>query len=184
MFFVISGPSGAGKTTIIRELFKVVPELKFSVSATTRKKRADETDGKDYYFLSNDEFERKIENGDFVEYEDVYGNYYGTLKSELELNLGNLSHLIFDVDVKGALSIKKLYPQAVMIFIDVPVDDLMLRLKNRKTESGEEIDNRISRIKEELVQKKNFDYIVSNSSKPIGFEAAVKEIKKIINKYK
>ncbi|MCI0450711.1 MAG: guanylate kinase [Chlorobi bacterium] len=184
MLFVISAPSGAGKTTIIKELFKLLPELEFSVSATTRKKRDGETDGKDYYFISQDDFKKKIDGDEFVEYEEVFGNYYGTLKSEVEPCLGKNRHLIFDVDVKGALSLKKLYPEAVTVFIDVTLDELVERLKTRGTESNEEIEKRISRIKEELEQKKLFDYIVPNPSKPNGLQNAVKEVEKIINKYK
>jgi guanylate kinase len=184
MLFVVSAPSGAGKTTIIKELFNLVPELEFSVSATTRKKREGETEGKDYYFISQNDFKKKIDGGEFVEYEEVFGNYYGTLKSEVEPCLGKNRHLIFDVDVKGALSLKKLYPGAVMIFIDVSLEEIIERLKKRQTESNEEITKRISRIKEEIEKKKYFEFIVANAGSQNGLETAVKEVEKIINKYK
>ena len=183
MLIVISAPSGAGKTTIIRELFKKNPALKFSVSATNRKKRESETEGKDYYFLSDEEFDEKLKKGEFVEWEVVHNNRYGTLRSEIENYESTKSHLVFDVDVKGALSLKKMYPGAVTIFIDVPVNQLLKRLKNRNTESDEQIQKRSERIEMEILLKDKFDYIVDNSDKPGGLEKAVNELNKIINKY-
>jgi guanylate kinase len=177
MLFVISAPSGAGKTTIIKELFRVLQDLSFSVSATTRKKRENETAGKDYHFLTVEEFNRKKENNEFIETEEVHGHFYGTLKSEIEPFLKSGDHLIFDVDVKGALSIKKFYPDAVLIYIDVPVDELIRRLKARKTESEEEIRKRTSRIMMEAGEKTKFDNIVDNSK---GVDEAVNEVKQII----
>lgn len=180
MLFVICASSGAGKTTIIRELFKKYPEISFSVSATTRKKRPAETDGKDYFFLSVDEFNRKRDGNEFIETEEVHGNFYGTLKSQAEPYLHSNDIMIFDVDVKGALSIKKLYPEAVLVFIDVPYEELVRRLKGRNTETPEEIEKRVSRIKLESELKDKFDYIVDNSK---GLEQAVNEIESIIKKY-
>ncbi len=177
MLFVICAPSGAGKTTIIHELFKIFPDLAFSVSATTRSKRPNETDGKDYHFISMDEFLSKKANNEFIETEEVHGNYYGTLKSEAEPFLKSNKHMIFDVDVKGALSIKKMYPEAVTVFIDVPYEELVRRLKNRNTETEEQIEKRASRIKMEVELKEKFDHIVDNSK---GLESAVKEVEKII----
>ncbi len=177
MLFVISAPSGAGKTTIIKGLFRVLPNLSFSVSATTRKKRENETDGKDYFFLTVEEFNRRKANNEFIETEEVHGNLYGTLKSEIEPFLKSGDHLIFDVDVKGALSIKKFYPDAVLIYIDVPVDELIRRLKARRTESEEEINKRTSRIMLEAEEKTKFDNIVDNSK---GVDEAVNEVKRII----
>lgn len=176
MLFVISAPSGAGKTTIIRELFKRIPVLNFSVSATTRRKRERETDGKDYHFITLEKFKSLIENDEFAEFEEVHGNFYGTLKSEIRKYTETAGNLVFDLDVKGALSIKKLYPDAVSIFIDVPVDLLIARLKKRNTESEEEIEKRASRIKMEVGLKKEFDYVVDNSH---GLEDAIKETAKI-----
>jgi len=184
MLFVISAPSGAGKTTIIRELFSILPGLRFSVSATTRPKRKIEKEGKDYYFISKEEFAGKIKMGDFVEWEEVHGNLYGTLKSEIENSLSSPLDMVFDVDVKGALNIKKLYPQAVSIFIDAPVDELIKRLKKRSTETEEEIKNRLARLELELSYKNKFDYIVQNNSSPGGINKAVEEIVKIITKSK
>jgi len=183
MLFVISAPSGAGKTTIIRELFKVNPDLKFSVSATTRTIRYGETDGKDYYFLSDEEFDKKLNSGGFVEWETVHGKRYGTLRSEIEKYIKGNEHLVFDVDVNGALSIKKLYPDAVMLFIDVPVEQLYKRLKKRNTETEEEIKKRIERIEIEIKEKDKFDYVVDNKDDPGGIQNAVNELNKIITKY-
>lgn len=180
MLFVISAPSGAGKTTIIKELLKSMPQLAFSVSATTRKRRENETDGKDYHFINMEEFSKKISNEEFAEYEEVHGNYYGTLKSEIEKFINGSKHLVFDVDVKGALSIKKLYPEAILVFIDVPVDELMMRLKNRNTESDAEIEKRASRIMLEIGMKNKFDHIVDNST---SLDEAVRATKEIIEKY-
>lgn len=181
MLFVICASSGAGKTTIIRKLFKINPDIAFSVSATTRKKRPGETDGKDYFFLTLDEFNCKKQAGKFIETEEVHGNFYGTLKSQAEPFLHSNNIMIFDVDVKGALSIKKLYPEAILIYIDVPYDELMRRLMNRNTETPEEIEKRISRIKMESEMKDKFDFIVDNSS---GIQHAVEAIISIINKHK
>src|SRR5260221_8550380 len=146
MILVITASSGAGKTTILRELFKIFPDLQFSVSASTREKRNNETEGKDYYFITKEEFQNKINNDEFVEWEEVHGNYYGTLKTEIEKFLSNTQDLILDVDVKGALSIKNLYPDAHVFFIDVPKEELLRRLKGRKTETEEQINKRAARI--------------------------------------
>lgn len=179
MLFVFSAPSGAGKTTIIRELFKEFLNLRFSVSCTTRPKRENETHGNDYHFISIEEFNDKKAKGEFIETEEVHGNFYGTLKSETEPYLKSDIHLIFDVDVKGALTIKKLYPEAVTIFIDVPEEELVKRLKGRNTESDDVIQKRLSRIKLEIEQKDKFDFTVDNSK---GLEYAVNKVKEIIKK--
>jgi len=184
MLFVISAPSGAGKTTIIRNLYKIFPDLKFSVSATTRSKRKNETDGKDYYFITTDEFKHKVENGEFAEWEVVYGNYYGTLKSELEKCLGTGNDMIFDVDVKGGLSIKKLYPESLIFFIDVPPAELIERVKKRGSETEGQLKKRAERISLEIAEKNKFDCIIDNRNQPGGLKKAVNEITKIINKYK
>ncbi len=184
MLFVISAPSGAGKTTIIRELFKRFPDLKFSVSATTRSKRANEIEGKDYYFISPDDFKQKIGKNEFAEWEEVFGNYYGTLRTELNKGQSVNFDMILDVDVKGALSIKKIYPDAIIIFIDVPIDELMNRLLKRGTETEEQVKKREERISMEIAQKNQFDYVIDNSDNPDGIKKAVKKIITIINKYK
>ncbi|CUS93277.1 guanylate kinase [Candidatus Kryptonium thompsonii] len=118
---VVSAPSGSGKTTIAKKILEKFPFMKFSVSATTRPKRNGEVDGKDYFFLSREEFEKKIQNGELLEWEEIYGNYYGTLKSVVESALKNGDILVFDVDVNGAISIKEKFPEdSVLIFIKPP----------------------------------------------------------------
>jgi len=180
MLFVISAPSGAGKTTIIHEIFKQMPELRFSVSATTRKLRNGEVNGEDYYFISHDEFEKKIDNNEFIEWENVHGELYGTLKKEIESSINNSVNTILDVDVKGALSIKKLYPDAVTIFIDAPKKEIEQRLKGRKTESEEQLNKRIQRMEWELGEKDKFDNVVLNKTNPGGIKIAAEKIIKII----
>jgi len=184
MLFIICAPSGAGKTSLIKEMFRFFPFLTFSVSATTRKMRKGEQNGKDYYFISKKDFEQRIKNNEFVEWEFVHGEYYGTLKNEVEKSLENNSDIIFDVDVKGALSIKKLFPEAVTIFIDAPKNDIVERLKKRKTETIEDINKRIARMELELSLRDKIDYEIGNESDPGGFEKAVDELKNLIYKLK
>ncbi len=176
--FVFSAPSGAGKTTILKELLKTFPELKYSVSATTRKKRPGEIDGVDYHFLTEEEFKKKIENNEFIEWEKFYDYYYGTLKNAVEDNLANGYNTIFEVDVKGALNIKKFFPDAVLIFIVPPdIEALKQRLLNRKTETEDDIKKRIERAEMELGYRDKFDYVVENSD----LVRAIEEVKKIMS---
>lgn len=183
MIFVISAPSGAGKTTIIKKLFQDIPGLKFSVSATTRNKRPGEREGRDYYFINRDVFKKMINEGKFVEWEEVHGNLYGTLREEIEPYVSGNGKLILDVDVKGALSIKKVFPDAVMIFIKVPDDELIARLKERNTESDAELMKRIMRMKEEQLLISEFDYVVENKNSQYGPQEALEKIKEIILNY-
>lgn len=181
MLFVISAPSGAGKTTIINEIRKQQPELTFSVSATTRPKRCTEIEGKDYYFITNEKFKKMIENHEFAEWEIVHGHFYGTLICELNRAKSEDVKMLLDVDVKGALSIKKLYPETITVFIDVPEDEIMRRLNKRNTETADDLKSRYERIKLEMTYKDKFDYIVENETSHTGLEKAVKSILKIIN---
>lgn len=184
MLIVITAPSGAGKTTIVREIMKQLPGLKFSVSATTRQKREKEVEGQDYYFITRNEFDQKVKQNEFIEYEEVHGNYYGTLKKEVEKYLNNGGDVIFDVDVKGALSIKKTFPDALTFFIYAPVDEIIGRLKKRKTETQQQINKRIERMKFELKFLDDFDFKINNSSEPNGLQKALNEIIKIINNHR
>lgn len=161
---VLSSPSGGGKTTVARHLMGKYPQIKFSVSATTRQPRQGEKDGKDYFFFSKDEFLIKAEKGEFVEYEEIYGNYYGTLHSEIDRAIHLNSILLFDVDVKGALSLKKAYPESTLTLFLLPpgIDELLMRLKGRKSESEEEIRKRMDRALMELEMKDEFDFSVVN----------------------
>lgn len=161
----VAAPSGAGKTTIVKRILAQFPQLIFSISATTRPKRETETNGIEYNFLSEDEFKRKIENNEFIEWEKFYDYYYGTFKSVIDetINLGNT--ILLEVDVKGALSIKKLYPDAHLIYISPPsYQELVNRLRDRKTESEEDFKKRIERAKMELSLKDKFDYIIVNEN--------------------
>lgn len=169
---VISSPSGGGKTTLARHLMKIRPELEFSVSATTRKMRPKEYYAKDYYFFTRREFEEHISNNDFIEYEEIYGNYYGTLKSEVEKKLDQGKKLLFDVDVKGALNLKKIYPDnSLLIFIAPPdIEVLKKRLTGRKTETVEELNLRIERAEMEINEKDHFDEIIINKDLKEAFE--------------
>lgn len=181
MLYAISAPSGAGKTTIVKEILKKYPEIVFSVSATTRKKRGNETEGKDYFFYTKDEFRKMIDNGELVEHEILFnGDYYGTLKSFVNDNLENGKSVIFDIDVNGAINIKKIYgDRARLIFIMPPdIDTLMERLKNRATESIEQINERIKRVDLEIGKKDDFDYIVVNDN----LKKAVSEVEEFLNK--
>lgn len=180
MLYVIAAPSGAGKTTIVNEIIKLNPEISFSVSATTRKKRAGEINGKDYFFFTKEEFRDKIDKNELVEYEIIFNeDYYGTLKSFVNENIENDRNVIFDVDVKGALAIKKIYKdKSKLIFIMPPdVETLKTRLKKRATESPEQINERIKRVDLEIGKANDFDYIVVNDN----LDKAVAEVNKIIN---
>lgn len=183
MLFVVSAPSGSGKTTIVKEILKNNKEIVFSVSATTREKRPEEIDGVDYFYLTKDEFIRKIENDEFIEYEKIFdGNYYGTLKEFVEQNLKTGNDMLFDLDVLGAISVKKYYPgNSVLIFIKPPGrDEVKERLFKRKTETAEQIERRLSRFDIEMAKIKEFNYIILNDN----LENAVMQVQKIINNYK
>lgn len=163
---VFSAPSGSGKTTIVRHLLKQKElNLEFSISATSREKRGKEEHGKDYYFLSFEDFKRKIKNDEFLEWEEVYrDNFYGTLKSEVERIWALGKHVIFDIDVSGGLRIKRKYPeQTLAIFVKPPsIDELKIRLKKRKTESADKINMRVAKASAELATAPLFDAIVVN----------------------
>lgn len=163
---VFSAPSGSGKTTIVKHLVKKFPNLGFSISACTRDKRGRmEENGKDYYFLTPDDFRHRIENHEFVEWEEVYeGAFYGTLKSEVERIWSTGKVAIFDVDVKGGLSLKEYYKEkALTIFVKVPsVEELKDRLKGRGTESDDSISRRMFKVKFEMGFQDQFDYILLN----------------------
>lgn len=162
---IVSAPSGAGKTTIVKYLLANIPNLTFSVSACSRPKRPNEVEGVSYYFMSIEEFKAKIQNDEFVEWQQVYENkYYGTLKSEIERIWDLNKYIAFDVDVLGALNIKKLYgSNALSIFIMPPsLDILEQRLRNRNTNSEEDIRQRLQKAKFEMSFSDQFDNIIIN----------------------
>jgi guanylate kinase len=179
---IISAPSGSGKTTIVKQILTSGLNIEFSVSAASRQPRSNEINGRDYYFMSADEFRKRIENDDFLEWEEVYsGNFYGTLKSEIQRIWDKGNHVIFDVDVKGGLNIKKHDPEhALAIFIQAPsVAELGERLKNRLTDTEETIRNRIAKAEYELSFAPQFDKIIVNDN----LEEAVKETYETINAF-
>lgn len=164
---IISAPSGAGKTTIIHHLLKMVPLLEFSVSVTNREKRPKEIQGRDYFFISTKEFKSKIQKDELLEWQEVYpGCYYGTLKTEVEKIWKKGKVAAFDVDVIGGLNLKKILGKnAMALFIMPPhLDELEKRLKNRGTESSEKLAVRVAKAKEELKEIKFFDTVVINDN--------------------
>ncbi len=162
---VLSSPSGGGKTTVARRLMELFPEVGFSVSATTRNKREGEIDGRDYHFFDETTFRAMIGRGEFVEYEIIFGNYYGTLHSETQQAIDNNRILLFDVDVKGALSLKKAYPEKTLtIFLAPPsMEILEKRLAGRRTETEEQVKIRMERVEMEMEMKDSFDYCIVNN---------------------
>ena len=166
---IISAPSGAGKTTLVRHLLQQEFDLGFSVSATSRQPRPGETDGKDYHFISENEFRQKIENDEFLEWEEVYrGIFYGTLKSEVARIRETGKNVIFDVDVVGGVNIKKYYGKdALAIFIEPPsLEELKSRLTKRSTETEEKIGVRIAKAEKELEFANRFDVVIVNEKLP------------------
>lgn len=164
---IFSAPSGSGKSTIINYLLKQGLHLQFSISATSRPPRGVEKDGVEYYFLSTEEFRKKISNDEFLEYEEVYpGRYYGTLKNEIEKSLNQEKNIIFDVDVVGGCNIKKYYgDRALSIFIQPPsIEELRKRLEARNTDSPEVINNRIEKAEFELGFAPQFDVVIINDN--------------------
>lgn len=162
---IITAPSGAGKTTIVKYLLQQIPSLAFSVSATTRNIRPNEKDGIDYYFLTVDAFKNKIENHEFVEWEEVYpGRFYGTLKVEVKRLWDADKQIIFDVDVKGAMHLQNKFPERTLsVFIKPPsIEVLIERLQKRKTETPQTLETRIERFKLELAYENKFDKVIIN----------------------
>lgn len=179
---IFCAPSGSGKTTIVKHLLKVNPSLQFSVSACTRNRREGETNGKDYYFLSQEAFREKIEQGAFLEFEEVYGgNFYGTLKSEIDRiwSLGKV--VIFDVDVVGGLNLKKYFgAHSLAIFVKPPgVDVLEQRLRYRSTETEETLKMRVGKAVKELAYEHRFDKVLLNDE--LG--KALMEAEQMVNEF-
>jgi guanylate kinase len=163
---IFSAPSGSGKTTIVKHLLETYPELSFSISACTRDKRGrNEDNGKDYYFLTPEEFKNKIDNDEFIEWEEVYpGNFYGTLKSEIEKIWATGKHVIFDVDVKGGLSLKNYFEEkALAVFVKVPnLEVLKVRLNDRGTETEGSLSQRLFKARFEMSFEEKFDVTLIN----------------------
>jgi guanylate kinase len=183
---VFSAPSGSGKTTIVRHLLAQEDlNLEFSISCATREPRGQEVDGKDYYFISWEEFKKHIKAEEFVEWEEVYtNNYYGTLKSEVERIWAKGKNVIFDIDVSGGLRIKSKFPQETLaVFVKPPsVDELKRRLKQRSTESDEKINMRIAKAHVELATAPQFDKIIKNYDLDVAKAEAYELVKEFIEK--
>lgn len=179
---IFSAPSGSGKTTLVHHLLAHQEKLAFSISCTTREKRKHEIDGKDYYFISQEDFEKKIQQDEFIEYEEVYkGTYYGTLKSEIERIWKQGKHVIFDMDVVGGLTIKKQFGErALAVFVQPPsVDELQRRLEGRSTETPEKIAMRVAKAERELAFSKDFDVVLINDH----LDQAKQEVEKLVQNF-
>ena len=174
----ISAPSGTGKSTLCEEIRIKIPEIKFSISCTTRPRRDYEIDGINYYFLTDVEFMEKVKNNELLEYEEVHGYYYGTLSNTLNNAISSKELMLFDVDVNGAMSIKKKYPNNTLtVFILPPsIEDLKVRLINRGTDSQEVINKRLERTNKEMKFKDKFDTFMINDN----LSSAVEKLNKII----
>lgn len=181
---IFSAPSGSGKTTIVKHLLQTNPGLGFSISASTRDKRGrTEQNGKDYYFLTPEDFKNKIDNNEFIEWEEVYaGNFYGTLKSEIERIWQEGRDVIFDVDVKGGLNLKKYFgEQALAIFVKVPsLEVLEARLNDRGTESPQSLSQRLFKAKFEMSFQDKFDVVLVNEN----LDTSLKEAQRLYDEFK
>ncbi|MDT8393423.1 MAG: guanylate kinase [Bacteroidales bacterium] len=181
---IFSAPSGAGKTTLVQAMLKEFPDLEFSISACSRPQRKNEVDGRDYYFIGVEEFKNKIKSGDFLEWEEVYkDHYYGTLKSEVERIWSLGKHVIFDVDVYGGINIKQQYGErALAIFVMPPsVEILEQRLKQRSTDSEENIKQRLEKALHEIDKAHEFDKIIVNDQLDKAIAESGKAVSDFLN---
>ncbi len=175
--FVVSGSSGVGKGTVLKEFLKRNPDFMLSISCTTRTPRDGEVDGVNYFFISKDEFKNCIENDKFLEWAEFAGNFYGTKKKFINQCLEEGKNIILEIDTQGALKVKKQMPEAVLIFICPPsLEALENRLRGRHTEDEETIQKRLNVVKEELVRAQNFDYKIVNDN----LDNAVSELENVI----
>jgi guanylate kinase len=177
--FVITGPSGVGKGTLIRGLLERVPGLELSVSATTRPPRPGERDGVDYHFLGDEEFDRRVAKGEFVEHARYSGHRYGTLRSELERRMAEAAGLVLEIEVQGARQIRAAMPETVQVFIAPPsVEALRARLVGRGTDAPEDVEARLATALEELEAEREFEYVVVNDR----LEQATEELADIVRR--
>ena len=176
---VVSAPSGGGKTSLIKALLKDFDEVDIllGVSFTTRKARSKEKNGQSYYFISKEEFQKKMDEGDFLESAEVFGNYYGTSKEWVSNKLSKGHDVMLELDWQGALQVKKSYPEAITVFVLPPsINELEVRLKKRRQDSKETISKRISFAKEEIQKSNKFDVLILNNS----FKDALNDLKQVV----
>ncbi|MDX2071260.1 MAG: guanylate kinase [Haliscomenobacter sp.] len=184
---ILTAPSGAGKTTIVRHLLNTMPELAFSISATTRERRPDEAEGKDYYYIGVPEFKQLIAEEAFAEWQEVYPDqFYGTLRSEIDRIWATGKHIVFDIDVKGAVNLKNTYPdQSLAIFVKPPSKEALFeRLRRRKTENEESLRKRLAKAEEELTFENKFDHILVNDVLEDALDEAQMLVRRFIHTYK
>ncbi|EAT59197.1 guanylate kinase [Chlorobium ferrooxidans] len=179
---VFSAPSGTGKSTIAKHLLERIPDIRFSVSATTREKRVGEVEGINYYFLSRKDFEEKIRSGGFIEHEFFFGNHYGTLLDKTREVIESGSHLLLDLDVKGALNLKRLFPEnSLLIFFKPPsMEILEARLKGRESEDEESLKLRLERARLELEYAERFDAVIVNDNLDLTVETVTEKVRKFL----
>lgn len=178
--FVVSGSSGVGKGTVLKEFMAAHPEFKLSISCTTRLKRPGEVDGVNYFFITKDEFQEAVQNGDFLEWAEFSGNCYGTRKSFIQKSLDRGENIILEIDTQGGLQIKDIMPDAVLIFIAPPsFEELEQRLRGRKTEGEEVIQERLAQANREREASKQYDYVIVNDT----ISDTVKQLEKIVLSY-
>ena len=177
LIIIISAPSGSGKTTIVNRLQEKMPGLVRLVSYTTRKQRKDEVNQKDYIFITEEEFKEKIEKGDLLEWEEVFGNYYGSSEEQLVEALEKSDDVILSIDVKGAREVRKKYPESISIFIMPPsVDELATRLKKRDTDEESAVSTRLKEAEREMAASDEYDYLIVNED----LDKAIEEMQMII----
>jgi len=185
MILIFSAPSGAGKSTLVNYLLSQRNDLEFSISCTTRAPRGQEMNGREYYFVSNEEFMRRVENDEFVEYENVYaGTYYGTLRSEIERIESKGHHVVFDVDVKGGIHLKQLFgDKALSLFVAPPsVEELRSRLLGRATDSPDKIEERMGKARQEMEDAVHFDTIIVNDNLAHAQRELAERVKAFLDK--
>lgn len=181
--FIVSGPSGAGKGTVVAEVLKLMPCLKKSVSVTTRPPRTGENSGRSYIFATKEEFAAMVSRGDFLEYDRHFEHFYGTPKKFVADMLARGQDVMLEIDINGALNAKRMYPAAVLIFIDAPsMDELVRRLRSRSSESEEQLAERLARVKSEQALRAQYDYEIINDDVSAAVQKLISIIQEAQNK--